>query len=183
MALSDVFASNIFVRWLRGDPSRYDLVVTMIGVRMGDRLLVLGADAPALTAALARVTGLSGGASARATTAEGGASLEAAAATAGVLLDVTVGPYAPLPQADATLDVVIVDAVRGAPAVDYAEIARVLRPGGRVMVVTEARDDGPSVDGLRAQVAAAFRAVRVLDDRKGWAFVEALKPGSGVLPG
>ena len=186
MALSDVFASNIFLRWLRGDPSRYDLVVTMIGVRMGDRLLVLGADAPALTAALARVAGLSGGASARAATPEGGAALEAAATEAGVLLEVSVGGFTPLPFADGTLDVVIVDAVRSAPAVDYGEIFRVLRPGGRVMTVTETRTEGgPAIDAVRARVAEAFKAVRVLDDRKGWAFVEALKPGqaSSVLPG
>src|SRR5690606_414189 len=114
MALSDVFASNIFVRWLRGDPSRYDLVVTMIGIRMGDRLLVLGEGVPPLTAALARVTGLSGGASARAATSGGAASLKAAADEAGVLLDVTVGPFSPLPPPDGSLDVVIVDAVRHA---------------------------------------------------------------------
>jgi len=184
MALSDVFASNIFVRWLRGDPSRYDLVVTMIGVRMGDRLLVLGADAAALTAAVARVTGLSGGASARAADAEGAARLEAAAAEAGVLLDVSTGSLSALPHADGSLDVVLVDATRRAPVVDYGEVARVLRPGGRVLVMTETRaEGGPDVPGLRDAVAGTFRAVRVLDDRKGWAFVEALKPGSAVLQG
>ncbi len=179
MALSDVFASNIFVRWLRGDPSRYDLAVTMIGIRMGDRLLVIGADAPVLTAALARVAGLSGGAGARVTSPEQAASLEAAASEAGVLLDVSVGPLSPLPHQDGSLDVVVVDAVRQPPEVDYDEVARVLRPGGRVIVVIEARKGAPpDVEGVRRRVAAAFRAVRVLDDRKGWVFVEALKPGS-----
>lgn len=182
MALSDVFASNIFVRWLRGDPSRYDLVVTMVGIRMGDRLLVLGADAPALTATLARVTGLSGGASARALSPEEAARLEAAASEAGVLLDVTVGPYTSLPQPDGSLDVVVVDAVHQAPEVDYDEVARVLRPGGRVLVVSETKTGrGPAVATLREAVAASFRAVRVLDDRKGWVFVEALKPGTAAV--
>jgi SAM-dependent methyltransferase len=178
MALSDVFASNIFVRWLRGDHTRYDLAVTMIGVRMGDRLLVIGADAPALTAALARVAGLSGGASARVTTSEQAASLEAAASEAGVLLDVTAGPLSALPQADGSLDVVVVDAARQAPDVDYDEVARVLRPGGRVIAAIETKKGTPpDVESVRKGMAGSFRAVRVLDDRKGWVFVEALKPG------
>ena len=76
--------------------------------------------------------------------------------------------------------------VRSAPPVDFREVFRVLRPGGRVMTVTETRTDGgPASDALRGRVAEVFKAVRVLDDRKGWAFVEALKPGhaSSVLPG
>ena len=48
MALSDVFASNILVRWLRGDPGRYDLLTRMVGARLGDRLLAVGAGDPGL---------------------------------------------------------------------------------------------------------------------------------------
>ena len=177
MALSDVFASNVLVRWLRGDPSRYDLAVTMIGVRMGDRLLVLGAQEPALTAALARTTGLSGGASARASDAAGASRLEAAASEAGVLLDVTSGPPSPLPFADGGLDLVVVDAIGRAPEVDFVDVRRVLRPGGRVLVVTRTTPEGgPSVEALHEALGASFKAARVLHNRDGWAFVEALKP-------
>lgn len=181
MALSDVFASNVLVRWLRGDPSRYDLVVTMVGVRMGDRLLVLGAQEPGLTAALAKVTGLSGGASARASDAAGAARLEAAANEAGVLLEVSSGSASPLPFPDGELDLVVVDAVGLVPEVDFPEVRRVLRPGGRVMVVTRTTTEGrPAVEALQSTVGATFRGARVLDNRHGWAFVEALKPSGPV---
>lgn len=183
MALSDVFASNILVRWLRGDPSRYDLAVTMVGVRMGDRLLVLGAHEPGLTAALARVTGLSGGASAHAPDAAGASRLEAAASEAGVLLDVSHGPFTPLPFPDGQLDLVVVDAVGRMPDVDVADVKRVLRPGGRILAVTRTKPDGgPAVTTLQQAVGQVFRAARVLDNRQGWAFVEALKPGAGETP-
>lgn len=179
MSLSDVFASNLLVRWLRGDPNRYDLVVTMVGVRMGQQMLVLGAREPGLTAALARVTGLSGGAHARADDAAGAQRLESAASKDGVLLDVSHGPASPLPFDAGTLDLVVVDAVGGPPSVDYGEVARVLRPGGRVLVVTRTKTEGaPSVESLHQTVAARFRAARVLDHGNGWAFVEALKPGT-----
>jgi SAM-dependent methyltransferase len=181
MALSDVFASNVLVRWLRGDPSRYDLPVTMVGVRMGDRLLVLGAQEPGLTAALAKVTGLSGGASARASDAGGAARLEAAANEAGVLLEVSSGPASPLPFPDGQLDLVVVDAVGLVPEVDFAEVRRVLRPGGRVLAVTRTTPEGgPAVEALQHTVGATFRAARILDNRHGWAFVEALKPSAEV---
>lgn len=177
MSLSDVFASNVLVRWLRGDPSRYDLPVTMVGVRMGDRLLVLGAHEPGLTAALAKVTGLSGGASARASDAAGATRLEAAANDAGVLLEVSSGPASPLPFPDGQLDLVVIDAVGRLPEVDFAEVRRVLRAGGRVLAVTRTTPEGgPAVEALQRTVGATFRAARVLDNRHGWAFVEALKP-------
>lgn len=179
MSLSDVFASNVLVRWLRGDPNRYDLVVTMVGVRMGQQMLVLGAQEPGLTAALARVTGLSGGAHARADDAAGAQRLSAAADEAGVLLDVSHGPVAPLPFTDGRLDLVVVDAIGRTPTVDYAEVTRVLRPGGRVLVVTRTKTEGaPAIEPLHQAVGAHFKAARVLDHGNGWAFVEALKPGT-----
>jgi SAM-dependent methyltransferase len=178
MALSDVFASNIFVRWLRGDPNKYQLPVAIISVRMGHRLLALGAGEPALTAALAKITGLSGGAQAYAPDAAGAARLEAAAAEAGILLDVTHGPPAHLPFPDGALDIVVLDAVGSLPEADMNEVRRVLRPGGRVVAVTRTKPPGgPAVDALQAAIQTAFRAARVLADRDGWAFVEALKPG------
>jgi SAM-dependent methyltransferase len=183
MALSDVFASNILVRWLRGDPSRYDLPVTIIGVRMGIRLLVLGSREPALTAALARVTGLSGGAMAHASDAAGAERLQAAADEAGVLLDVTHGPPVPLPMGDGSLDLVVVEAIGGLPDADFHEIRRVLRPGGRVVAMSRSKVPGaPSAQALQQAVGAVFKAARILADHNGWAFVEALKPGEAAAP-
>lgn len=185
MALSDVFASNIFVRWLRGDPNKYQLPVAIISVRMGNRLLVLGTGEPALTAALAKITGLSGGAHAYAPDAAGAARLEAAAEEAGILLDVAHGPPAPLPFPDGALDIVVLDAVGSPqPEADLTEVRRVLRPGGRVVAVTRTKPaGGATVEALQATVGTSFRTARVLADRDGWAFVEALKPGDASAGG
>lgn len=183
MGLADVFASNVLVRWLRGDPAQYELPVAMVGVRLGDHLLVLGHGEPDLTAALGKITGLSGGANARASEADGAARLEAAAERAGVLLDVSSGSLSALPFADGALDLVVVDAVGALPQVDFAEVQRVLRPGGRVIALSRTgQEGGPSAQTLQTAVSSAFRAVRLLHDRDGWTFVEALKPGTSVPP-
>ena len=37
MGLSDLFANNLLVKLLRGDNSRYELIASMVGTRLGDR--------------------------------------------------------------------------------------------------------------------------------------------------
>ena len=176
MALSDVFASNLLVRWLRGDPARYDLITTMVGVRLGDRLVSVGAGDPALTASLAKVTGLSGRAIAHATTTAEAAALAAAAARAGVLLEVVEGPAGALPLADGEFDLAVIDAASAPFARLLPECRRVLRSGGRVVsVVRLTAADAPSADEVLRATSAHFRGARILLDRNGYALVEALK--------
>jgi ubiquinone/menaquinone biosynthesis C-methylase UbiE len=71
------------------------------------------------------------------------------------------------------------------------ELARVLRPGGRVMIIgtvprggfgallSRAQSGPPfasSGDAITALEADGFRSARVLGEREGLAFVEAIKP-------
>lgn len=176
MALSDVFASNILVRWLRGDPGRYDLLTHMIGARLGDRLLTCGAGDPGLVAALAKVTGLSGRAVAQAASADEAARLQATAERAGVLLEVVETPVSALPYVEGDFDLVLVDAVSAPVAALLPEVRRVLRPGGRVVLVVRQKAPGaPAAAEVQRETAVRFKGARVLFERDGYAIVEALK--------
>ncbi len=176
VGLSDVLASNILVRWLRGDPGRYDLLVRLIGARLGDRLLSFGAGDPGLVAAIAKITGLSGRAVAHAATPEEAARLLQSAEAAGVLLDVEQGPLALLPFSDGDFDLVLVDVVSAPVAVLLPEIRRVLRPGGRVVLVVRQKVSGATAPAdVRTATSVHFKGARVLFERDGLGIVEALK--------
>lgn len=182
--LSDVFASNILVRWLRGDPGRYDLLTHMIGARLGDRLLTCGAGDPGLVAAMARVTGLSGRAVAQASSADDAAGLEAAAERAGVLVEVVQAPPGALPFADGDFDLVLIDAVSAPVGVLLPQARRVLRPGGRVvLIVRQKAESAPSAQQIQQLTATHFKGARVLLERDGFAIVEALKGQSTTTAG
>jgi SAM-dependent methyltransferase len=176
VALSDVFASNILVRWLRGDPGRYDLLTRMIGARLGDRLLTCGAGDPGLVTAVARVTGLSGRAVAQAASADEAARLQSTAEQAGVLLEVIESPPAALPFEEGDFDLVLIDAVSSPLTGVLPEARRVLRPGGRVVLVVRQKAQGaPGAAAVQQETSTHFRGARVLFERDGHAIVEALK--------
>lgn len=176
MPLSDLFASNLLVRWLRGDPGRYELLTRMIGARLGDRLLSCGAGDPGLVAAIGKVTGLSGRAVAYAAGADDAARVAAAAEAAGVLVDVVEGPPTALPFGDGDFDIVLVDAVSAPVATLLPEIRRVLRPGGRVVIVVRQKVPGaPALAAVQTATGAHFKGARVLFERDGFGIVEALK--------
>ncbi|MCC6162899.1 MAG: methyltransferase domain-containing protein [Acidobacteria bacterium] len=177
MSLSAVFASNALVRWLRGDPGRYDLLTRMVGARLGDRMLSCGAGDPGLVTAIAKVTGLSGRAVALAATPDEAARLTNAAEHAGVLLEVIESsPDAPLPFEDGEFDIVLVDAVSAPVAALLPDIRRVLRGGGRVVLVVREKAAGaPAPADVQAATASHFKGARVLYHRDGHGIVEALK--------
>jgi len=167
----------------------------MIGAKSGDRVLVIGAGDGRLAANLGLATGLNGrtlvidrerGAEAR---------IDAAAAKAGALVEFNAMPAATLSLDDATFDIVVIPHELSSRPEDRTQIlseaVRVVRPGGRVMVVerTErggfrdllSRDSRPVVasDDVRALlVDAGLRAARVLADVDGLAYVEGIKPRS-----
>jgi ubiquinone/menaquinone biosynthesis C-methylase UbiE len=176
VSLSDLFASNLLVRWLRGDPGRYELLTQMIGARLGDRILTVGTGDPGMVVAIARVAGLSGRAVAHVTSAEDGSRLTTAAEQDGVLLEVAESPASALPFDEGEFDLALGDAASAPLDIVLPEIRRVLRPGGRVvLVVRQKASSAPSAAAVQQQTAAQFKGARVLFDRDGYSLVEALK--------
>ena len=174
------------------------LPVTMSAVRMGDRVLQVGIDDPAIASTLASKVGLSGYAAIGVFDDASAGRAQSAAANAGILVDIKVSAPSSLPFDNDTFDLVIVHSARGlvasldaeARAAAMREWRRVLRHGGRVMTI-----EGGAVTGLKAMLhrqpvnetyeaaggvitaleAAGFKAVRLLADREGLKFAEGVK--------
>ena len=184
----------MFLRKSRIEP----LPVTMSAVRMGERVLQIGVDDPAIASTIAAKAGLSGNAAIVARDDHEAARAHGAAANAGVLVDVKVTSLARLPFDDEAFDIVIVHSTNGllssldAGTRDAAmrEWRRVVRHGGRVMTIeagaasglrglmrparsNEAYDTAGGVVG--ALEAAGFKPVRMLAEREGYKFAEAIK--------
>lgn len=176
----------------------HPLVVGMSGVKLGDRVVQIGCAHGGYIAAIAMKAGLSGRvvvagdprAVARAE--KGGAAL-------GVLVETVTITEAALPFEENSFDLGIVDDTGGgfgALGADdrvafVRELARVVRPGGRAMVIgTVPRQglaallsrgqSGPSYaasgQATVALEADGFRGVRTLAEREGLIFVEGIKP-------
>ena len=188
-------ALNPFAR--RGaDP--HMLAVSMTGVKLGDRVVFVGAPHPGRTAAIAAKVGLSGRAAAAVPDREAVERLSKAAARAGVLVDADVAAADALPYGDGEFDLAVIDDTGALfeqrPESDRAaivrETVRVLRPGGRVVVLGGGEPTG--IDRLLSRTAASplvlsgaintllgangFSIVRTLAEREGLVFVEGLKP-------
>jgi ubiquinone/menaquinone biosynthesis C-methylase UbiE len=177
----------------RDEPSK--LVVGIIGAKMGDRIAQVGCADGARLAALAAAAGLSGRAVAIVPDGSSAARARKAASAAGVLVEVEIGPPSRLPLDKSAVDVAIVDdtdhffAALDAEARGAAvrELFRILRPGGRVVVVTSGARSGlsallsrspstPTFDPTPFLQAEGFRSIRTLAERDGLAFVEAIRP-------
>ena len=175
------------------------LVVGMTGVKMGDRLVQVGCAHGGRLAAIAGKVGLSGRAVVVAPDAASAGRATKGAADAGVLVEVEVSPPTRLPIDGGAFDLAVVDdtggllgAIGPADRVDaIRELARVLRPGGRVLVIgaetrggfgallTRAQSGPPFVasgDANLALQAGGFKSVRTLAARDGLVFVEGVKP-------
>lgn len=175
------------------------LAEAMTGVRLGERLLFVGAGTPALFAALAAKAGLTGRARAVVESEAASERIKMAAARGGVLVEVAVASSLPqLPAEDGAFDVAVLDATGGmVPAMAGAdrgavgvEVLRALRPRGRAIVVEHeahgllATLRGPQkeLERFRAENAAAgmleaagFHPVRLLAERDGERFTEGWK--------
>jgi ubiquinone/menaquinone biosynthesis C-methylase UbiE len=168
------------------------LGVTMAGVKLGQRVLIVGARDPKLAARLAIKSGLTG----RACVVDDDEARLTAGATEiereGALVEPARAPYGMWPYDGESFDVAVIPHLLpqlGAHPRErcVAEVYRVLRPGGRAIVVEPARRGGfgallnrqtfdPSYAGPTAALqAAGFTAVRTLAETDGVIYVEGIK--------
>jgi ubiquinone/menaquinone biosynthesis C-methylase UbiE len=175
------------------------LVVGMVGTKMGDRIIQVGCAHAGRLGAIAARAGLSGRAVAIVPDDASAERARRGAAQAGMLVEVEVTSVSALPVEDAGFDVAIVDDTGGLLGAMRAEdrtrlvgeLFRVVRPGGRVMALGSIPQGGlgalfrraPSEPSFAASGAlhqlltdAGFRPVRTLAERDGLIFVEAAKP-------
>ena len=186
---------NPFTR--RTDP--HLLAVSMTGVKMGDRVAFVGCADGGRLAAVAAKVGLSGRAVAIMPDASAAELARKGAEQLGVLVETEVAPPAALPLEDGSIDLAVVDDtgdILGQMSADeraasVRELARVLRPGGRVILFGSVPRDGlakllapgparrsfaATSDANQTLAANGFGIVRTLAERDGLVFVEGIKP-------
>jgi ubiquinone/menaquinone biosynthesis C-methylase UbiE len=183
------------VRIFRKSGGRNDFVLSMVGVRMGDRFLQIGCGDGRMFATLAAKVGLTGRAAAIDEAATAVERARKIVEREGVLADVSTGHYAQLPFDPESFDLVVLDDVLAARRPEQRvaavrEALRVLRPGGRCMVVEPAPRGGlagllgpggadpryRATGGAETALAAeGFRATRTLAEREGLVFAEGIK--------
>jgi ubiquinone/menaquinone biosynthesis C-methylase UbiE len=117
------------------------------------------------------------------------------AAEAGVLVEVETAPPTKLPLEETAFDLATIDDTAGVLSAMSAadrerairEVVRILRPGGRLVVIGRGAPtgiaawfrkapDGAVVDIESELQAGGFKAVRTLADREGLLFIEGIKP-------
>jgi SAM-dependent methyltransferase len=184
------------VRWLRKSEGD-SLTVSMSGLKLGDRLLIVGSSDPTLTAALAVKVGLTGRAC---LVDESETRLVAAAAAVeqqGALVESFTTRFTALPFDADSFDVVVLRNTvaafgTGERAAAMREVVRVVRPGGRCIAIEDiprgglwgavtGQSGGSSSAGpaaVQQLTAAGFRGARLLAERDGIAFVEGLRAAS-----
>ncbi len=182
---------NLFGR--REDP--HLLAVGMTGVKMGDRVAFVGCANGSRLAAIAAKVGLSGRSLAIVPDQMDADRVRKAAEGAGVLVEVQIAHPARLHADDETFDLVVVDDTGGLLATmrpedrtgAFKDMRRIVRPGGRVVVVGAVPrggvgavlsrvQSGPPFDPIPWLTAEGFKPVRVLAERDGLKFVEAMRP-------
>jgi ubiquinone/menaquinone biosynthesis C-methylase UbiE len=180
--------------WLK-HPSIDPLSVSMVGVKLADRLLVIGCGDAKLIAALAVKAGLTGRACAVDESEERVAAAARTVMREGALVETIATPYTMLPFDQSSFDIVVFRDVLGTVDPDrwvraVGEARRVLRPGGRCLTIdtvaagglaslinrARARSEyGTPRDPLEALRIQDFVGVRILAERDGLVFVEAVK--------
>ena len=188
---------NPFVR----DGDSHQLIVGMVGTKMGERFVQIGCAHGGRLGAVAARVGLSGRAVAITPDEASAERARKGAAQAGMLVEVEVAPMTALPVEDRAFDVALVDDTGGLlgemqPEDRRAlvrELFRILRPGGRVVALgaipqsglSALLSRGPSEPSFAATgalhellAADGFRPVRTLAERDGLVFIEAAKPRS-----
>ena len=177
----------------RTDP--FQLEVGMAGVKLGDRIAQIACAHGGRFGAIAAKVGLSGHAAVVVEDADSLARAQKGAAQAGVFVETHQGPSTHLPLDTASFDLVLLEDSAGFLAghsegdrADIArEVARILRPGARVLIVQSLPASGwstifsrgtqtPPVDPRPTLEAHGFKLTRILGEGEGLRFVEGVKP-------
>jgi ubiquinone/menaquinone biosynthesis C-methylase UbiE len=189
----------VFFNRLAKRDTPFQLVVGMTGVKLGDRVLQVGCAHGGRLAAIAGKVGLSGRALVIVADEMSAARAQKASAQAGVLIEVETAPSTKLPVDDGSFDLAVIDDTAGAlstlsaddRAATVRELARIVRPGGRAMIIGATPRQGlasilskgadtPSLAASGEAVAildaGGFRGSRMLAEREGLVFVEGIKP-------
>jgi hypothetical protein len=173
-------------------PAIDPLQVSMTGVRMGERFLLVGCDDPVLLAGLGAKAGLSGLAAAVVFDEHQAVRARAAATREGFLIEQRIWRAGPIAFDDGAFDFAVIDDTRGGFAARgggvrsaiLAEARRCLRKGGRVEVVEGLGSSGPfakatarpaGYDAVTELETAGYRPVRVLAEVPNFRFVEGLR--------
>lgn len=188
---------GIFLRLLKASQTRAmdPLQVSMTGVRMGERFLLIGCHDRALLSGLAAKVGLSGAAAVAAPEPASAKRAAAVGAKVGALVEVRPIDGCALSFDSDQFDMIVVDDTDGSFAAidesarrDYLRDARrVVRVGGRIEVVEGLGGGGmlrgavvrpQGYDMLRDLSAAGFKPSRLLAEKDGFRFLEGLRPNS-----
>jgi hypothetical protein len=171
----------------RGARSMDPLHVSMTGVRMGERFLLIGCHDKALLAGLAAKVGLSG-TSAVAALDDGDATrARHIGGKVGALIeihDIDKGRAWPI-ESD-QFDMAVVDDTtdrfasldEGTRRTCLHNAFSAVRRGGRIEVIARLKSDAPGYDAASELSAAGFKPVRVLAERDRYRFVEGLRAQS-----
>jgi ubiquinone/menaquinone biosynthesis C-methylase UbiE len=179
--------------WLTPNPRPFQTALAMVGAKSGLQVIVLGAGDGKVAAAIAQVTGLNGRTLVVDPSADARARVERAASEAGALVDFQQSALAHLPDDLGDFDIAVVHqrlSVAGEdPAPVITEAVRVLRPGGRVVVIEGVMQTGwrdrlraprqTKIEGSvieRLLTAAGLRATRLLAEADGVTYAEGAKP-------
>jgi ubiquinone/menaquinone biosynthesis C-methylase UbiE len=171
------------------------LAVSMAGIKLGNRLLMLGCGDPILVAELAVKTGLTGRAFAIDVREHLTAAAGELAPREGALIETATAPWSALPLEAGSFDVAVIrnvfpDLPQPERIACANEVRRVLRSGGRCLVIDSAPASGFGGLLKRTSInpeylaqggavgvleAAGFRAARLIAQHEGLAFSEAAK--------
>ena len=166
----------------------------MTGVKLGERFAQIGCAHGGRLAAIGAKVGLSGRAVAIVPDEASAARARKGAADAGVLVEIETSPPTQLPVGDEEFDLVVIDDTggllgsmeAGARDATVREARRILRPGGRLIVIGSAGRGGlaarlvgaqadPTFDATPSLQSGGFTSVRTLAQREGLLFVEGMK--------
>jgi ubiquinone/menaquinone biosynthesis C-methylase UbiE len=178
------------VKLFRSGPPPHQTALAMVGAKAGSMVIVVGARDPTLAAEIALVTGLNGRTLVVDPSGEERSRIEAAAASAGALVDVETAALTSLPLADGASDIAVITDLGDASSRDQIvrEATRVVRPGGRVVVIegkktgglrklwTGGGSDVIAADEILALLGVAgLRATRLLGSAEGISYFEGMK--------